>query len=228
MSPRDGQCRCAWHGVTIWHVRRRVNVHLIDHADALMRRWLLLLVLGAVGCEKPPAPEASPREAASAPRDTSPKPALVPAAQAVDTTSARVSLTIPQACEAFAAIFTASAAANGIASSEVGVPRDTSMSFGETAPEQLEPGCRVAWSDTAKEAPLRDVLTRAGAAGWKERFGLLSADGPDGSVLAMSRGDVACLVSGQWDGGDDSDSTYVPAKGFEISASCFANRPDRY
>jgi len=144
MSRRDGQCRCAWHGVTIWHVRRRVNVHLIDHADALMRRWLLLLVLGAVGCEKPPAPEASPREAASAPRDTSPKPALVPAPQAVDTTSARVSLTIPQACEAFAAIFTASAAANGIASSEVGVPRDTAMSFGETRPEQLEAGCRVA------------------------------------------------------------------------------------
>ena len=194
----------------------------------MKRRWLLLIVLGAPGCESPPAHEASPREAASAPRDTSPKAASAAASPPVDTTPAHVSLTIPQACDAFAAIFRTSATANGMASSEVGVPRDTAMSFAETRPEQLEPGCRVAWSNSTQVAPLGDVIARAGAAGWKERGGLLSADGPDGSVLAMSRGDVACLVRGEWDGGDDSDSTYVPAKGFEISASCFANRPDRY
>jgi hypothetical protein len=112
---------------------------------------------------------------------------------------------------------------------DVGAPRDTVMNFGETQREPVEPACRVAWSDhVSREAPLGDVFTRARAAGWTERDKLLMADGPDGSVLAVSRGNVACVVSGSWDGDDDSDSTYVPAPGFEITASCFVNRPDRY
>lgn len=36
-----------------------------------------------------------------------------------------------------------------------------------------------------------------------------------------ARGNVACLVRGQWDGADDSDSTYVPEPGYEIELTCF-------
>jgi hypothetical protein len=116
-----------------------------------------------------------------------------------------------------------------MSTADVGAPRDTLLNFGEMQREPVEPACRVAWSDhVSREAPLGDVFTRAKAAGWTERDKLLEADGPDGSVLAFSRGDVACVVSGNWDGGDDSDSTYVSAPGFVIAASCFVNRPDQF
>lgn len=137
--------------------------------------------------------------------------------------------TMHDACDAFARIFVASATANGISTAEVGTPKDTAMAFGGMQRVPVEVACHVAWTDSVtREAPLEDVFTRARAAGWTERDHLLSADSPDGSVLAFSRGDVACLVSGSWDGGDDSDSTYLPAPGFRIEAACYANRPDQY
>jgi len=136
---------------------------------------------------------------------------------------------VAEACDAYSKIFSASATAAGISTGEVGSPRDTVLSFGDLQGERAEPACLVAWNDdSTRVAPLEDVFTRATAAGWTERDHLLSADVPDGSVLAFSRGDVACVIRGSWDGGDDSDSTYVPSPGFVISASCFANRPDRY
>lgn len=136
---------------------------------------------------------------------------------------------ISEACHEFEAILAASAKANGRPATEVGTPRDTAMAFGEAYHGTEEFGCRVAWrNDEAQGAPLNDVVDRAIAAGWAERGHLLLADGPDGSIEAFSRGSVACLISGSWDGGDDSDSTYVPSPGFEIAASCFVNRPDRH
>ena len=102
------------------------------------------------------------------------------------------------------------------------------MSFGGFETEHLEHACRVSWRHDTGHAPLGDDFERASAAGWRERGKLLTADGPDGSIEAVSRGGVACLVSGEWDGGDDSDSTYAPAPGFTISASCYTDRPDRY
>lgn len=43
------------------------------------------------------------------------------------------------------------------------------------------------------------------------------ADGPDGTEQAYLKSGVMLLVVGQWDGGDDADSTYVPSKYFELS-----------
>jgi len=194
----------------------------------MKRPLLLLLALGAAGCDRPQARVVPPKDSMSAVSNTSATPELVEAPVLVDTTSRQVALTIPDACDAFAAILAASATANGSSTTEVGTPRDTAMSFGETyPPERPERACRVAWSSKVGTAPMGDVLERASAAGWTDRSKLLSADGPDGSIVAVSRGGVACLVSGSWDGGDDSDSTYVSAPGFEIAASCFVNRPDR-
>lgn len=148
---------------------------------------------------------------------------------ATSAASPPASSVLSDACAAFARIFTASASAHGMSGAEVAAPRDTMMSFSETPSDRPEPACRVAWrSPVSREAPLGDVLQRTAGAGWTQRDRLMSADGPDGSVLAFSRGDVACLVSGSWDGGDDSDSTYVPSPGFVIAANCFASRADRY
>lgn len=134
---------------------------------------------------------------------------------------------IRDACAAFREILAATATASGVPHAAIAASGDTTMSFTDAGP--VEPACRVAWSSSdSTSAPLGDVYSRAKTAGWTERDHLLMADGPDGSVLAFSRRDVACLVSGSWDGGDDSDSTYVPSRGFEIAASCFSNRPDPY
>lgn len=53
-----------------------------------------------------------------------------------------------------------------------------------------------------------------------------AADGPDGSVMTYQRGLTRCQVSNQWDGEDDSDTTYVPQKWFEQRTTCWQhNRP---
>lgn len=203
----------------------------------MQRPLLLLLLLATTSCDRR-------RDSASMSRsrklvlaappvsvDTSPRPAPVAATPpSVDTDHWEASpAMISAACHEFEAILVASANAHGRPAAEVGAPRDTAMAFGETYRGTVEPGCRVAWrNDEAQGAPLNDVTERAMAAGWAERSKLLLADGPDGSLEALSRGNIACVISGSWDGGDDSDSTYVPSPGFEIAASCFVNRADRY
>lgn len=57
------------------------------------------------------------------------------------------------------------------------------------------------------------------ARGWSDRT-MISADGPDGTVQGVHRGGVTCLLEGRWDGGDDSDSTYVPSDTIEVRVAC--------
>ena len=59
------------------------------------------------------------------------------------------------------------------------------------------------------------VLGGLRTAGWVED-GQYGADGPDGSTLALVSEEAICFYSAHWDGGDDSDSTYVPAPGMSI------------
>lgn len=46
------------------------------------------------------------------------------------------------------------------------------------------------------------------------------ADGPDGTVFAIRKENVTCIVTGRWDGGDDSDLAYIPDDGYEITVEC--------
>jgi hypothetical protein len=64
------------------------------------------------------------------------------------------------------------------------------------------------------------------ANGWIAADSLYSADGPDGSLEGFVKGDALCLLEGSWDGGDDSDSTYVPSPDFEVRVTCAARRAD--
>lgn len=192
-------------------------------------RAFALLVLGAASCERPPARIPSTRESAVV--------AAAPVVQAEtasgvappDTMHAAPMSAIREACGAFKEILAATATASGVPHAEIVVSGDTTMNFDGTWKGPVEPACQVVWeSSDSTAAPLEGVFERAKTGGWTERGRLLMADGPDGSVLAFSRRDVACLVSGSWDGGDDSDSTYVPSPGFQIAASCYSNRPDQY
>ena len=45
--------------------------------------------------------------------------------------------------------------------------------------------------------------------GWAPLW-IFSADGPDGGMMTYQRDMVRCEVENRLDGGDDSDTTYVP------------------
>ena len=57
------------------------------------------------------------------------------------------------------------------------------------------------------------------AAGWVYARGY-QGDGPDGTVLGLSSRKYLCVLEAEWDGEDDSDSTYVPAPGCEVTVTC--------
>lgn len=67
--------------------------------------------------------------------------------------------------------------------------------------------------------PVDSVVTWLKLRGFSDRSAI-SADGPDGTVLGLHRGNVTCVVRGAWDGGDDSDSTYVPSDTIEVHLAC--------
>ena len=67
------------------------------------------------------------------------------------------------------------------------------------------------------DAPYPKPDSAATAAGWKADR---EADGPDGTSYRLSRGDVFCLISGWWDGGDDSNPKASPSPLFLITARC--------
>jgi hypothetical protein len=186
---------------------------------------MTLMIAGAAGCDRSgPGPSASAGSRV-VPGDSVAIP--VAAAPRAPDTGAPVPPAIRDACADLHAVFSAVARAKGLAPPAVG-PRDTTMTFGGFQDGVAERACYVRWTDSANDVAPGDLLGAAAARGWKERAHLLSADGPDGTVLAISRGGAACVFDMRWDGDDDSDSTYVPAPGFTAEASCFPDRPDRY
>ena len=60
------------------------------------------------------------------------------------------------------------------------------------------------------------------ARGWIELTKYM-ADGPDGGSRTLERGAVRCQIDVTRDGGDDSDSTYVPSP--EVTERTFCWRP---
>jgi hypothetical protein len=101
--------------------------------------------------------------------------------------------------------------------------RDTTDVLGNTP----EAACVVAWRDsTSHLLPLGDVYARLERSEWHRRPRLVDASGPGSEALAFSRGNAACVVSGETDVGDDADSAHVPALGFAITVTCFRDRSD--
>jgi len=79
---------------------------------------------------------------------------------------------------------------------------------------------RMTLVTSSPEGPSPESIRHAlQGAGWAEDY-VYSADGPDGTTYAYVCRDALCFVQGAWDGGDDSDSTYVPAPGVSIYLVC--------
>ncbi len=55
--------------------------------------------------------------------------------------------------------------------------------------------------------------------GWNDQT-QIAADGPDGTVQGVHHAGVTCVIEGRWDGGDDSDTTYVPNDTIEVHVAC--------
>jgi len=88
-------------------------------------------------------------------------------------------------------------------------------------------GCRV-FGHTDEDrvgAPVDAMLAAFQAKGWQLLMAY-GADGPDGSSTGLAVGPALCLLRGSWDGGDDSDTTYVPAPGYDLEITCFRRTPD--
>jgi hypothetical protein len=87
-------------------------------------------------------------------------------------------------------------------------------------------GCRVLalGTNTAASTSVEAIAQRYRSAGWHEASAL-DADGPDGSIVGLELGGITCVVEGRWDGGDDSDSTYVPSDSLRLAASCAPTQP---
>jgi len=88
------------------------------------------------------------------------------------------------------------------------------------------PGCRVMGADSTDRtaAPVAEVYEALERAGWTPLLSYM-ADGPDGSVVGLHRDGVLCVITGRWDGGDVSDSTYVRAPGYDVEGVCFRMEP---
>jgi hypothetical protein len=84
-------------------------------------------------------------------------------------------------------------------------------------------GCQIAVTDTANRpailSPFDAVETWFQQQAWIPALPY-SADGPDGTLFGFANERVLCITQGQWDGGDDGDSTHVPAPGYSLTLSC--------
>ena len=85
-------------------------------------------------------------------------------------------------------------------------------------------GCMIvisgSWGELAgRSNPGDSIYELLSDQGWVQEP-QYSADGPDGTFFALSKGDIWCFIRGQWDGGDDADSTYVPSDVYQFIICC--------
>ena len=91
------------------------------------------------------------------------------------------------------------------------------------------PGCRITMAGSMRAfrdgpSPDEHLRTILPTIGWEEDWHY-GADGPDGTATAFRRGAALCLLRAQWDGGDDTDSTYVPNDRYDLTVGCMAVPP---
>lgn len=82
----------------------------------------------------------------------------------------------------------------------------------------------VAVTDTSG-CPEISIEKALESAGWAPKYDY-SADGPDGTTMGYVTRKFFCFLEASWDGGDDSDTTYVPAAGCEVTVTCVPRRVD--
>ncbi len=118
----------------------------------------------------------------------------------------------------------AAAAFLGIDGERARLARDTAVA--DPRSTQMRRGCWLGLATTRARLPTGprpEERVRAGllALGWQEDL-RYAADGPDGTAFALRHGRDVCFVAASWDGGDDSDPTYVPSDRYTLTVRCAA------
>lgn len=109
----------------------------------------------------------------------------------------------------------------------VAVARTDGTAFENEFVRERRTGCRLTAAGTfagSGDDPAGALADAFRAAGWVDVYGY-GADGPDGSVLGLRSREALCIIGFRWDGGDDSDPTYVPADWYEAEVSCALGVP---
>ena len=117
---------------------------------------------------------------------------------------------------------------------QVSVARGDSVEFENEFVRARRTGCELkargtfvreradtATGSTGSDGDLADALKDAG---WVE-VSRYTADGPDGSIAGMRSRETVCIFTWSWDGGDDSDSTYVPSDQWDLVTHCARQQP---
>jgi hypothetical protein len=195
----------------------------------MSRRTILLALVAA--CTREPArgrdtpeaglpPHAAATTAADSIRSGAPAAANTPAATppaaapaALPPTVIADANTMLGACEA---IETALHRMPGLRTKRGFVPLDSAWSGAGN-----RPSCRISANghSVRKYYSMDSLEAWMRASGWRDNTNY-QADGPDGTVYGLHHAGVTCILEGRWDGGDDSDSTYVPSDTLTIFGTC--------
>ncbi len=165
-----------------------------------MSRWrgLALLLVGLAACNRPPTARPGSETSAA----TSAVGAQVVAADLGDCNVPRGLL-------------------DRLRTLTVGATRAVSFDTAGLTNGDFRPACHVDGTGHFADSTLSEfdsLLSWLAQGGWRQaRY---QADGPDGSSTGWYRDGVTCIVSGMWDGGDDSDTTYVPSDTLTVAATC--------
>ena len=167
-------------------------------------RRLALATLVSALCVACSSPDSEPARAS---RDSSTAPANLPSA--ASPVAAAVCDTVAKRWQRSNTVFTRSDS----------VARMSSMT--ESAPVCVVTA--VAEDDPGKKLTSFSYWGDSTSQGWRGITGW-DADGPDGSSRTLVRNGVRCQVDGEWDGGDDSDSTAERSKRVTERTTCWGDR----
>jgi hypothetical protein len=195
--------------------------------------WLVVLTVAACAGSRTDRTAEQPRSAPPAAQPSPPAPAappVSPAATAPGSTAATASQRfalrpeVRQACDGVSAFWRDSAQVREQDSTVTPFDAPSAVHACLVLVYQehgLRRGPGVAPDTVAMRlGPARALVLGTGQGWiWLNHY---AADGPDGTSMGYQRGNARCVVEQSWDGGDDSDSTYVPADWFRETTTCWS------
>jgi len=110
--------------------------------------------------------------------------------------------------------------------SPVGGGRSMWVISGRDAPPVNGLGCSLSIANSRRFDSEMTVLDALRHAGWIED-GQYTADGPDGGTMALVCEEAICHCAASWEGGDESDTTVVPAPWMKIELQIVPRFPVR-
>ncbi len=186
--------------------------------------WFAVAIIGAAACSQQPAPDTGHAQAPAAGRT-----ARVGVMAIAPTLAGGSAASMPEAYEpppptatypSLEAVCVDVTKLMRSMPSDSTVRRDTVFEYQSGGSAR---GCGVhLWSHRGDGGLSVDsLIAQLRRRGWSEPPGWkYQADGPDGTMYGLVSKEALCVLGGSWDGGDDSDTTYVPSDAYELMVTC--------